>query len=80
MNQRRMFIDRVTDEDVRFVLAGGQVWMTRSEIADALHVSKNKTLINLLEQMCADGYLERRENVTINRAVAFEYRIAQDHA
>jgi prophage antirepressor-like protein len=74
MTQRRFLIDRVSEDDVLLLLSDGEGWWTRRDIAKALGVSKNTTLINLLEQMAANGQIQRAEGVTINRARVLLYR------
>jgi len=76
MTQRRLWIDKLSAEEVLTAFSDADYWLSRREVAQALGVSKNKTLINLLEQLVADGYLWRQESLTINGAKVIMYRRA----
>jgi predicted transcriptional regulator len=73
MPQYRFLTDQPTPADVEALFAESEVWLTRRDVAEMLGVSRSQRLINILEQLVADGVLERRTTALANRANVFVY-------
>jgi len=78
MPQYRLLAEQPTRADVVALFAESEVWLSRRDVAEMLGVSRSARLISVLELLCADGVLVRREMVLANRAVAFVYGKASD--
>lgn len=73
MPQYRLWSERITADDVLGCYTPDDVGLTRAEIAIRLGVSRNKTLVALIEQMVSEGVLHKHEDMLANRAVVFVY-------
>lgn len=73
MPQYRFLADQPTANDVEKLFDESEVWLSRRDVAEMLGVGRSQRLINILEQLVADGVIERREAVLANRAVTFVY-------
>jgi len=73
MPQYRFLADQVQPEDVASLFDESEYWLTRRGVAEALGIGRSTRLINILEQLVADGVLKRRETALANRAIVFEY-------
>lgn len=73
-SQLKLWGDRPTAESVLACFETPDTILTRSQVAEALQVAKGHMLIDLLEQLVADGHLKRGEVVLLNGVQAFAYQ------
>jgi len=68
----------MSEREIDICSASYNGWVTRAQIAKALRLSKHPALMKAIEDMVADGMLERRLSETNKGTPIYYYRTKED--